>query len=244
LRENGEDLDELWHNLISIVPGLGSLAVRFDARSVAAAELAEQVAEIAQSVGDLPSALDLYELALPLRIGIHGVEHSRVADVRVGYSTALWRVGDQAAAREQVTAALEVFERVLGADDLRTADAAQQLGNILQRAGEPDAALPLLRRAVDAYRARLGPLSPALATPIQNLGTLLTDLGRYEDAITELELGVALAEIGPPSLLLALTWDNLGVALQVSWQLPGDASNGPCTSTRLHLASRRRWTCR
>ena len=187
-----------------------------------ATELGDQPAvqaRLTQTMGQVYSALGLYDAARPLleqalalRERLRDPDHLGVASGLVDLASVSRRQGSFAHAESLYTRALAIRETALGPDDPQVAAVLNGLGGLLFAQGKYAEAEPVLKRAMRLRERALGPDAPELGSTVGNLGALYWAQGRYADAESLLQRALEIEQraYGPDHLEVAASLNNLG----------------------------------
>ena len=176
-------------------------------------------ARLTQTMGQVYSALGLYDAARPLleqalalREQLRDPDQLDVASGLVDLASVARRQGSFAQAESLYARALSIREAALGPDHPQVAAVLNGLGGLLFTQGKYAEAEPVLNRAMQAREQALGPNAPELGSTVRNLGALYWAQGRYAEAESLLQRGLAIYQraYGPEHLEVAASLNNLG----------------------------------
>lgn len=140
------------------------------------------IAAIYRNLGELARALELYEQALELRLGLFGEDHMDVAAVFDELAVVHQRQGNYDAAEPPMRRAFAIRERLLGRDNNELLPSLNNLGLLLYRMGNYEQANVLLEETARRVEEGEGMISSAAAITRSNYALSLHETGEYEAA--------------------------------------------------------------
>ena len=152
--------------------------------------LFDRVATALQSLGVLPRAKELLELALQSDLKNRGKEHPSVATRRSNLALVLQDLGELPRAKELLELALESDLKNLGEEHTSVAIQRSNLASVLKDLGELPRAKELRELALESALKNLGEEHPLVATHRSNLAIVLQPLGELARAKELLELAL------------------------------------------------------
>ena len=184
--------------------------------------LHDRVATALQSMGDLPRAKELLELALASALKNLGEDHQSVAICRSNLALVLKALGDLPHAKELHEHALSSFMTSLGEDHTFVATSRSNLAAVLMELGDSSGARELLELALATDLKNLGEDHPYVAIDRSILALILRDLNDLSRAKELLELALAsdLKNFGDNHPSVANRRSNLALVLQDLGDLP------------------------
>ncbi|MGH9258363.1 MAG: tetratricopeptide repeat protein [Acidimicrobiales bacterium] len=198
---------------------------RFGDRHSAVAASLGQVAGLHYELGNLDSAVLLYERRLELTRDLYGSAHLEVATSLTDLAHALRARGDYPPAEQRGREAVELFRRVIrtGADSERTllADGMSNLAQIYHFQGKLAAADSMYRASLELRRALRGDVHPDISESLNNLAGVLYDEGKLDEAETMYRDALALDErlYGPEHPNVSTDLVNVGRVLRARGDL-------------------------
>ena len=187
------------------------------------AVLLNQVAIALQSLGVLPRAKELLELALVCTLTNFGEEYPDVAAQRSNLAFVLRDLGELPQAKELLELALKSDLKNLGASHPRVALRRSNLAIVFKDLGELPQAKELLELALESELKTFGEDHPWVATSRSNLALVLKDLGdelpRAKELL-QLALESNLRTAGEDHPSVARSRSNLGSVLKDLGELP------------------------
>jgi tetratricopeptide (TPR) repeat protein len=190
---------------------------------VRVSDLQDRLGTALQSMGDLPRAKELFELALATDLKSLGENHPSVADRRCNLAVVLRYLGDLPRAKELLELALDSDLKNLGEDDQLVAIERSVLGLVLNSLGDLPRAQELLELALDSDLKNFGEDHPNVAIQRSNLALVLHALGELPRSKQLLKLALAsgLKNLGEDHPSVALRRVNLASLLLDELDLAG-----------------------
>ena len=184
--------------------------------------LLDRIGTALHSLGELPRARELLEMALASDLKNLGEDHPEVATRRSNLATVLKDIGELSRARELLERALASNLKNLGEDHPEVATYRSNLALVLQDLGELPRARELLEMALDSNLKNFGEDHPAVAADRSNLATVLKNLGDLPRAreLLEMALDSDLKNFGMDHPGVAIRRSNLATVLQGLGDLP------------------------
>jgi tetratricopeptide (TPR) repeat protein len=152
--------------------------------------LLDGVATALVSLGELPRAKELLELALELDVRNLGEEHLSVAASRSNLAVVLLSLGELRRAKELRELALESALKNEGEEHPSVATLRSNLALVLRDLGELPRAKELLELALESDLRNLGEEHPSVASSRSNLALMLAGLGELARAKALLEMAL------------------------------------------------------
>ncbi len=134
------------------------------------------------TVGDLPSAVATFRLAVELSERNMGPDSITTATMNQGLGNMLSCTGAYAEAETFMRRALDIMTRERGISHNDTAGIIHDLGLLLMRNDDYSGAEPLLRQALEIFEESHEPTATGIATATHTLGNLLLLKGDFEGA--------------------------------------------------------------
>ncbi|MFZ5634961.1 MAG: tetratricopeptide repeat protein [Pseudomonadota bacterium] len=180
--------------------------------SAEAADVLQDLAELADLRGDVAAAQAGYRDALAIRRARHGERHPDVAESLHGLGMSLRRAGDYKGAEPLVSQALTLRRQLLPAGHAAIAYTLSDLAQIRNDLGEYDSAEALYREALASQEKSLGPGHPDVATTLITLARVLKTRRDLEGARALLEraLAIRIRTHGERHPMVALNLNDLG----------------------------------
>jgi tetratricopeptide (TPR) repeat protein len=175
------------------------------------------------SMGDLPRAKELHELALASTLKNFGDDDPSVASGRSNLALVLAAMGDLPRAKELQELALASGLKNLGEDHPYVAIRRSNLALVLQDLRELSRAKELLELALASDLKNLGEDHPSVAVKRSNLALVLRDLGdvRHARELLELALASNLKNLGEDHPTVARRRFNIALLLRDEGDLAG-----------------------
>lgn len=142
-------------------------------------------------VGRYEEAIAALTRALSLAERVLGGDQVDFAVSMMNLAIVRASAGELAGAVKDFERAAEIFEARLGREHLYSTNAISALASARQRTGDLEGAERDYRRALDAWTSLRGEHSPEVAKIRQELGIALLEQGRTDEAIEQLEAGLA-----------------------------------------------------
>jgi eukaryotic-like serine/threonine-protein kinase len=176
--------------------------------AVAMARLAGLLAE---HLGRLDEASELFTTALDLQTGLLGEDHPSRIEAIGGLAFIRERNGDLDGAEAMIRESFRIHELGLGADHPSTMATAEWLAGFLGRRGQLAAADSIFRATLATRRTNQGNGSPGVAGALTGHATVLVAMGRHDEAAASLEEAIRLREriYGPEHALVGLALADL-----------------------------------
>lgn len=193
------------------------MAERTDGRTdggdtVQAADVLQDLAELADLRGEVVSAQAIYREALAIRRAHHGERHPDVAESLHGLGMSLRRSGDYLGAEPLVSQALILRRQLLPPGHAEIAYTLSDLAQIRNDLGEFDSAEALYREALASQEKSLGPYHPDVATSMLSLARVLKTRRDIDGAraLLERSLDIRRKVYGERHPAVALNFNDLG----------------------------------
>lgn len=152
----------------------------------------QNLAIVAQNMGDLKRAESLYREAIASEERAFGNRHPETAATQGNYALLLEREGRLAEAEPLLRDALEVALKVWGADNYNVGYARVSLAMVLHDEGRLSEAESEFRQALAIYDKSLPPNHPYRATALSHLARILVDRGKAQEALPLSDQSVAI----------------------------------------------------
>lgn len=177
-----------------------------------AADVLQDLAELADLRGEVASAQAIYREALAIRRARHGERHPDVAESLHGLGMSLRRSGDYIGAEPLVSQALILRRQLLPPGHAAIAYTLSDLAQIRNDLGEFDSAEALYREALASQQKSLGPDHPDVATSMLSLARVLKTRRDFDGAraLLERSLDIRRKVYGERHPAVALNFNDLG----------------------------------
>jgi serine/threonine-protein kinase len=152
----------------------------------------QNLAIVAQNMGDFKQAESLYREAIASEQRAFGAQHPETAAAQGNYALLLEREGRLAEAEPLLRDALDVALKVWGADNFNVGYARVSLAMVLHDEGQLREAESQFRQALAIYDKSLPPNHPYRAAASMHLARLLVDGNRPQEALPLSEQSVAI----------------------------------------------------
>jgi serine/threonine-protein kinase len=159
----------------------------------------QNLAIVAQNMGDLKGAESLYRQAIASKQRAFGDQHPETAAAQGNYALLLEREGRLTEAEPLLRNALDVALKVWGADNFNVGYARVSLAMALHDEGQVREAENQFRQALAIYDKSLPRNHPYRAAALMHLARLLVDAGRPQEALALSEQSVAIWSAGFPA---------------------------------------------
>jgi serine/threonine-protein kinase len=200
---------------------------RFGERHRSFAASLGQVAGLHYELGNLDSAVVVYERRLELTRGLYASVDLALATALTDLAHALRARGDYDAAERYGREAVDLLRRIVRADAdserMILADGISNLAQIYHFQGKLPPADSLFRESLGMRRALHGDVHPRVSESLNNLATVLHDEGKLDAAEAMYRDALAVDErvYGPEHTNVSATLVNLGRVLRDRRDLPG-----------------------
>jgi tetratricopeptide (TPR) repeat protein len=151
-------------------------------KSVAAADIANNLARVRHRLGDLAGASALYELALEIDRKNYGPDDPHMATIANNSAMTLVELGKLPQARARFEWAIEVYRKSYVKDHPKIASVMNNLGFVLMQLKEHDAAREWLEKSLTITESTFGANHPQVACIAVNLGGALRAMGQHAAA--------------------------------------------------------------
>jgi tetratricopeptide (TPR) repeat protein len=152
----------------------------------------QNLAIVAQNMGDLKRAESLYREAIDSEERAFGDQHPETAAAQGNYALLLEREGRLAEAEPLLRNALDVALKVWGADNYNVGYARVSLAMVLHDEGQLSEAESQFRQALAIYDKSLPANHPYRATALSHLARILVDRGKAQEALPLSDQSVAI----------------------------------------------------
>ena len=170
-----------------------------------------EYASFLHDFGKYDKALEYFQMALDIRLGLWGENHPATADVynKIG---SVWMDKGLAKAMEFYQKALEIRLHTLGENHPDVAKSYNNIGNVWDRRGDYDKALEYHSKALGIKRLALGEVHPSVAISLFGCGNVWRSKGDYDKALEfcQKALDILLVTTGENHPAVASCYNNIG----------------------------------